>query len=553
MNIVKLQDELKGVPDNALVGYVQNPNGQVPSYLALSELQRRKKMREQAGGAQAQGGNQPSVAEQLIAEAAPQPGIAGIPVTNVGNEEAYAAGGIVAFNDGGDVQGYAEKGFVELSDEELRRLTPAQQVEYNNRRYAANQQSLISNAKKLGAAGLDVLTLPGRALYNAASDVRSVLGEGINSLAGRQVMDASPAPGYTSMTPFYDQLIRGNSEANVQPATAQTTSNVASGTTPAIIDNNYINRLIDTGSNTNTPRPPAGPRPPAAPAPSGLQGLVAPKMEYTPIPEADMTPAGNARASMDEYKALIGEDPYAAKAAERISKMESENAKFKEQYPWMALAEAGFGMAAGRSPFALQNIAEGGQRGIIALARGRKDVQEQEEKIFNAEAKRAESERALQLKAAEFGINDSRTKDAARQLQKDKDRELKYKIELQNKDFEFKAKQFNIEEARKERELAAEIENKRALAKYYNKTPAEIQLIERYAADKKIPFSQAFEEVQFGKNEPKTDAAIATKLLSVDPTLAQDPEALAKAVQNYKASMTGYNPTQWGTPKVKTN
>jgi hypothetical protein len=37
MNIIKLQDELRSVPDNALIGYVQNPTGNVPSYLALSE------------------------------------------------------------------------------------------------------------------------------------------------------------------------------------------------------------------------------------------------------------------------------------------------------------------------------------------------------------------------------------------------------------------------------------------------------------------------------------------------------------------------------------
>ena len=45
MNIIKIQDQLKSVPDNTLVGYVQNPTGQVPTYLALSELQRRKEMR----------------------------------------------------------------------------------------------------------------------------------------------------------------------------------------------------------------------------------------------------------------------------------------------------------------------------------------------------------------------------------------------------------------------------------------------------------------------------------------------------------------------------
>ena len=31
MNIIKIQDQLKGVPDQTLVGYVQNPTGQVPT------------------------------------------------------------------------------------------------------------------------------------------------------------------------------------------------------------------------------------------------------------------------------------------------------------------------------------------------------------------------------------------------------------------------------------------------------------------------------------------------------------------------------------------
>jgi hypothetical protein len=40
-NIVKLQDDLKGIPLKNLIMYVQNPNGQVPSFLALSEIKRR--------------------------------------------------------------------------------------------------------------------------------------------------------------------------------------------------------------------------------------------------------------------------------------------------------------------------------------------------------------------------------------------------------------------------------------------------------------------------------------------------------------------------------
>ena len=74
MNIIKIQDQLKNVPDSTLVGYVQNPTGQVPTYLALSELQRRKEMR---ANYQAQKPEQKTVAEDLVQES--EPGVMGLP------------------------------------------------------------------------------------------------------------------------------------------------------------------------------------------------------------------------------------------------------------------------------------------------------------------------------------------------------------------------------------------------------------------------------------------------------------------------------------------
>ena len=135
MNIIKIQDQLKNAPDDALVGYVQNPTGHVPTYLALSELQRRKEMRNSY---QANKPEEKTVAEDLVQEAQPQPqmpqeGVAGLPeaqpmmeamapppempmqqmaqgglaeldVGDMFNEQSYADGGIVAFADGGDTE-----------------------------------------------------------------------------------------------------------------------------------------------------------------------------------------------------------------------------------------------------------------------------------------------------------------------------------------------------------------------------------------------------------------------------------------------------------------
>lgn len=134
MNIIKIQNQLRGVPDDTLVGYVQNPSGQVPTYLALSELQRRKEMRNSY---QANKPEEKSVAEDLVEESqpgiaalpeaqpmmeamAPQPempmeqmaqgGLAELDTGNMYDENNYANGGIVAFDDGGDVKSYAYGG-----------------------------------------------------------------------------------------------------------------------------------------------------------------------------------------------------------------------------------------------------------------------------------------------------------------------------------------------------------------------------------------------------------------------------------------------------------
>ena len=136
MNIIQLQDRLKGLPEEALVKYVEQPMGEVPIYLALGELQRRSEMKKRFQASQA---DKPSVAEQLVAEAkpmqmglgamapqqmmpegqgvgAPQPtpqidprqmaasGIAANPQSAVGGTAMMKEGGIVGYALGGSVQ-----------------------------------------------------------------------------------------------------------------------------------------------------------------------------------------------------------------------------------------------------------------------------------------------------------------------------------------------------------------------------------------------------------------------------------------------------------------
>lgn len=66
MNLVKVANLLKSASDQSLAQELQNPSGSVPSYMVLSELDRRKKLRGSIMNNEPQG----SVAEDMEAEAA---------------------------------------------------------------------------------------------------------------------------------------------------------------------------------------------------------------------------------------------------------------------------------------------------------------------------------------------------------------------------------------------------------------------------------------------------------------------------------------------------
>jgi hypothetical protein len=127
MNILELENLVKGVPDDQLIKEVQAPSGRIPQFLALSEVQRRKDMRDRYQ-AQQNGGQKPTIAEQIVgggigslpgAQGAPVPtpaatgmpsagtppvasGAAPMPVPP-GMPQGFAAGGQVGYAAGGPV------------------------------------------------------------------------------------------------------------------------------------------------------------------------------------------------------------------------------------------------------------------------------------------------------------------------------------------------------------------------------------------------------------------------------------------------------------------
>lgn len=110
INVNQITSQLARMPDPALQKYAQmHKNDPYIMALAMSEFNRRKEVRS---GAQMNAPEQPKVVDQAIASMAqPMPEDVGIAQLPAGNME-FADGGIVAFDEGGEVERYQDRGLV---------------------------------------------------------------------------------------------------------------------------------------------------------------------------------------------------------------------------------------------------------------------------------------------------------------------------------------------------------------------------------------------------------------------------------------------------------
>ena len=151
MNLIQIQEHLKDMPTQAIMGYANGQNPMVPPYLALSEMNRRKSM-EQRAAQPPQGSVKEKLEQELmqpqgIAQGMPQmpqmpqgapqdmppqappqappqmaQGMAGGGLTNLpmrSERFSYAPGGIVAFADG-DLVALPEQEAVDVMSKQLR-------------------------------------------------------------------------------------------------------------------------------------------------------------------------------------------------------------------------------------------------------------------------------------------------------------------------------------------------------------------------------------------------------------------------------------------------
>jgi hypothetical protein len=292
-------------------------------------------------------------------EAMRHQGVGGLPAENIGDEQAYAAGGIIAFANRGAVYGDNS----DESDEELVRKVASEAQ--------AGNQGIAEFLKNIPSTIRDTV--------NPVAGLASFLRRNVKKDpdTGRYYVGDKPDHNYrtdkeawsdyykqnqgilSGASPSAEDLAAASKTMQVQRAPRIAPANTAAALTAA---QDWQSNLGNFGPTSLEDRPKF-----AMGAPSGLQGIpvgakqtdqaapparpAAPAKD--PFAELDSQVAGQKSTDVwDEYekvKGKFGESPAATKYSEFIDKLEADAGKRREEDKANALSRAGFEMAAAAS------------------------------------------------------------------------------------------------------------------------------------------------------------------------------------------------------------
>jgi hypothetical protein len=141
-----IMERVRKMSDSQLADILAGKDVSIPQFAAMTEAMGRKQLRQAVDGAQAQQqAQQPSIKEQLLAE---QSGLAALPAPNMESMD-MAAGGIIAFEDGGEVPRYNG-----TEEEQLIRDRQRRQSDMWKRAREENEKSLWNTLFGKGLPGL---------------------------------------------------------------------------------------------------------------------------------------------------------------------------------------------------------------------------------------------------------------------------------------------------------------------------------------------------------------------------------------------------------------
>jgi hypothetical protein len=432
MNIVKLQNMLRGVGDDALINYVQNPTGEVPSYLALSELKRRKEVRDTYQAAKPE---EKSVAEDLtqspnqggLAMLAKNPtpqgaptsqGVADLPVDEgMYQEQNFVGGGIVAFADGGET---AEEDYYDRFKADVGGIS--NRAGYKHKFINPDRYKYKPVKRFAGPDGSYVIPSKTPREYWQA-------------IQGNK--DLRKPFWYNQFETPYDEAIKyysGLKQSATDPESQRQLDNAVQELQMqkyrfARSKEDPTEKMMRTGmTDVDTSgkkiRPPltikdlenkiSGNNTPPNPVKQVIEGATGKKEdEIVMAPEVDVKedmfafdkrPENVADIERKRYKEIYGDDPFIKRGQTRLEAMDKRAKTLEDQNLGMALMAAGFKGMQGTSPFALVNLGAGAEAGLKQYADTQKQLVDLDEKRFNVDAKIAEAQRAVENAAITQGF-----------------------------------------------------------------------------------------------------------------------------------------------------
>jgi hypothetical protein len=471
INVNKITSTLAKLPDQQLQQYAQmHKSDPYIMALAMSESNRRKEMRSAGQGAQGMQ-EQPKVVDQMVADMAPQqlPEDQGIGQLNAG-EMNFAGGGIIAFADGGDVERFngSQSQFVQ----DLMGL-PQQYTEYQQRVREEDARRAESDRRMAEAKRqrLEAQQKTSFANYLFGSPEREA--EGKTELAQLSATPVgAPARSGTMPEPGYTRPGMLNDPRLNTPSSAPASTGAAA-------------LKVDAGRK--------GPGAPGAAPAAGKPAAAGFREQYLKDLEGMAPEKTKTLEEIRAERAALMPKEKAYAGLEAALNKETEGAAGEKQDAiWMAVTQAGLAAAAGTSTSALKNIADGFGTGLAGYKESLKEFKKADKERQKAMADIEQARRAEERGDTDAAIS-LREKSQDR-MDKFNDRKAAGLAAITGSEISAAASKYSADSSAAASRAAA------------NRTPAELQLIERYGSDPK--FAAAYDKFAQAKREPQTQETL---------------------------------------------
>ena len=431
MNVLQLQDSLRGLSESQLVSEMQSPSGNVPQFLVLSEMTRRKKVRDDYSKRMSD--QSKTVAEDAIVGAGvPQGGIAAM-------AQSMAPRTDMAMNTGAAPMGMAAGPTPPAPDAELQgmrdggliRFQQGGQVGDKTVIYYGKQYRISPDGQITGVdTGRSITDERERAAIAAMQNPETaMIPQGVRPITGDEISEGVEPGGFNTM--LYEGIMGS-------PAIAEEADSMLEG---GQIDQRQYDALTrgSVGAKKNAIRSivndapmdtygsPALPKDgPVIAGPSGAPVEGAPSLEEGPNivpppaiemaeedPEAPPNPLLSGVLAYDKEAGVEGAKPTAAPAAapagggggasggyssyeQYIQSQLDALTKDKEREKWMAVALAGAQLMSSDNPTFGGAVGEAFQTGLGYFGQSQRDVRDREMELMgikynvaNARAKAA--------------------------------------------------------------------------------------------------------------------------------------------------------------------